>query len=99
MASNTPAFDTLIASLVVWNSFAISGMAGKRQVLENVAASVIQLTMNKITHLRQFGSAATQTASLGSLPVDKHSSILTRTQLYWLGKGNVVNKIISCEER
>lgn len=57
ITTNTPALTTLIRSLVVPNAAAIAGSAGNRQVLENVAASVIMLTMNKMTLFRQFGRA------------------------------------------
>lgn len=55
MANNTPALVTLMCSAVVPNSAAISGVAGYRQVLENVAASVMKLTVKRMTHLCQLG--------------------------------------------
>lgn len=55
MAINTPALVTLRISVVVENSCAISGVAGKRDVLENVTASVIQLTTKRMMHFRQVG--------------------------------------------
>ena len=54
-AISAPAFEMLIASLMVPNSAAISSVAGYIQLIENVAASVIQLTTNRMRHFRQKG--------------------------------------------
>lgn len=55
IAISTPALITLRISVEVENSVAISGVAGSSEVLENVTARVIQLTMNKMRHLRHVG--------------------------------------------
>lgn len=55
MARSTPAFVALRISVVVLNSDAISGVAGRNEVEEKVMASVIQLTTKRTTHLRQVG--------------------------------------------
>jgi hypothetical protein len=55
MAISTPALVTLRISDVVENSVAISGVAGSREVLENVTARVIQLTIKRMRHLRHVG--------------------------------------------
>lgn len=55
MASRTPALVMLRISGVVENSAAISGVAGRREVLEKVTARVIQLTMKRMMHFRQVG--------------------------------------------
>lgn len=57
MAIRTPALVTLRISGVVENSSAISGVAGRRDVLENVTASVIQLTTKRMMNLRQVGKS------------------------------------------
>lgn len=55
MANRTPALLMLTTSDLVPNSAAISGAAGKRDVLEKVAASVIQLAVKRIRILRHVG--------------------------------------------
>lgn len=55
MATRTPALEMLIVSTVISNSFAISGAAGRRQVLEKVTTRVIQLTTNVMTHFLHNG--------------------------------------------
>jgi hypothetical protein len=55
IANNTPALVTLMCSGVVLNSAAISGVAGYRHVLENVAARHMKLTVNRMTDLCQVG--------------------------------------------
>lgn len=55
IASKTPALVTLMCSAVVPNSAAISGVAGYRHVLENVAARHMKLTVKRITYLCQLG--------------------------------------------
>jgi len=55
IASSTPALVTLMCSGVVPNSAAISGVAGYRHVLENVAARHMKLTVKRITYLCQLG--------------------------------------------
>lgn len=55
IASSTPAFVALRISVVVLNSEAISGVAGRKEVEEKVMARVIQLTTKRIIHLRQVG--------------------------------------------
>lgn len=57
MASNTPALVTLMCSAVVPNSAAISGVAGYRHVLENVAARHMKLTVKRMTYLCQLGKS------------------------------------------
>jgi hypothetical protein len=57
IAINTPALMTLRISVDVENSIAISEVAGNNEVLENVTARVIQLTMKRIRHLRHLGIA------------------------------------------
>src|SRR5690242_19545850 len=52
MAIRTPALLMLSISGLVLNSVAISGVAGSRDVLEKVIASVIQLTTNRMVYLR-----------------------------------------------
>ena len=56
MASSTPALVALRISVVVPNSAAISGVAGRNDVDEKVTARVIQLTTKRMMHLRQVGS-------------------------------------------
>lgn len=56
MASSTPALVALRISVVVPNSAAISGVAGRNEVDEKVTARDIQLTTKRIMHLRQVGS-------------------------------------------
>ena len=53
MAMITPALLILMISVVVENSKAISGTAGRREVLEKVMARVIQLTMKRMVFFRQ----------------------------------------------
>lgn len=55
ITSSTPALHTFMRSLVVCRVEAISGSAGKRQVLLNVAANVIQETVKRIMDFRQLG--------------------------------------------
>jgi hypothetical protein len=55
IANNTPALVTLMCSGVVPNSAAISGVAGYRHVLENVAARHMKLTVKRMTDLCQVG--------------------------------------------
>jgi hypothetical protein len=55
IANNTPALVILMCSGVVPNSAAISGVAGYRHVLENVAARHMKLTVKRMTVLCQFG--------------------------------------------
>jgi hypothetical protein len=55
MATNTPALLILITSVVVPKSLAISDRAGKIEVLENVAAKVIQLVTERMTTFRHVG--------------------------------------------
>lgn len=56
MAINTPELVAAIFSLVVENSSEISGIAVRKAVLKNVITKVIQLTVNRITYRRHFGS-------------------------------------------
>ncbi|GMF67340.1 unnamed protein product [Aspergillus oryzae] len=55
IASKTPALVMLRVSVVVLNSSAISGVAGRRDVLEKVTARVIQLTTKRMIHFRHKG--------------------------------------------
>lgn len=55
ITSSTPALHTFMRSLVVCRVEAISGSAGKRQVLLNVAARVIQETVKRMMDFRQLG--------------------------------------------
>lgn len=56
IAMNTPALLMLIISADVLRSLAISGRAGKIEVLENATANVIQLVTLKMTTFRHIGS-------------------------------------------
>lgn len=55
IASRMPASLMFTTSVEVPNSAAISGAAGKSEVLEKVAASVIQLAVNRIRIFRHVG--------------------------------------------
>jgi hypothetical protein len=55
IANKTPALVILMCSGVVPNSAAISGVAGYRHVLENVAARHMKLTVKRMTDLCQVG--------------------------------------------
>lgn len=55
IATNTPALVMLMMVVVVVNSEAISGAAGRRDVLEKVMTRVIQLTAKRMIYFRQRG--------------------------------------------
>lgn len=55
IARRTPALVMLRDSAVVVNSRAISGVAGRREVLEKVTARVIQETTKRMITLRHLG--------------------------------------------
>jgi hypothetical protein len=65
IAIRVPALLLLTTSTETPKSFDISGEAGKMQVLEKVAASVIQLVTNKIKAFRHMGYRSNKESSSG----------------------------------
>lgn len=80
MAMITAALLILMISVVVENSEAISGIAGRREVLEKVMARVIQLTMKRMVIFRQKEKLEYVTVSTWFVGDPAVSSELVRTE-------------------